>query len=101
MKKITQQEKKDKILEAVKKIPLEKWEDDNYYKTEINGLKVKTYYRPSGAPPAVEVDGEMIWGTKIEDTSGIFWSVDKYFKDKKTEAIEQKLNSIYDKLFDS
>ena len=97
---MTKQEKIDKILEVIKNIPLEKWSNENYYATEINGIKVRTYYRINGNPPGVEVGGEEIWGTKVEATNDIYYSVEKYFNSKEVYDKEQKIGLLYDKLCD-
>ena len=95
---MTEQEKKDKILGVIKNIPLEKWSEGNYYSTEINGLKIRTYCRGDGNPPGVEVDGLKIWGAKVEQTSDIFYSVDTYFKEKKVVNATQKIELLYTNL---
>jgi len=93
-------EKKDKILEVIKNIPLQDWVTDNYYSTELNGIKIRTYPRGGGNPPGVEVAGMEIWGTKVEMTSDIFYSVHDYFKEKEIITHEQKVDVLYEKMCD-
>ncbi len=94
---MTSGEKIQKIIEALKALPKEKWVQqkgfDADFQTELNGVKVRVFYRINGMGAGVEVRGQLL-GTSQE----LYNDLCTYFKNKDQADREQQINNAYDKI---